>query len=161
MDLVADLRPVFTVWCVRRERHDVWIFQAEGGAVTDETADGYFRTLTERVHVTKRDFVTLYDFTKPLSNFMPYAMRLAAEGKALRQRCPPMRTVVVCPDEAVRDVMRIIIDMVGGDSPYVLTKTVEDGWTRAFAEQEQEEFIKDDYDHRDPRSPRATHAASD
>lgn len=127
----GDHRPVFTLWKAQG-KHVVWVFQSEGGSVTQEAADAYFDALRGKVASTEGDFATLYDFTQPLSNFVPFALQLAQNAREIRERMRPMRTVIVCPNATARNVMRIIIATVGGSSPYVLVEDITAAWVQAL-----------------------------
>ena len=129
--LCKDVRPVFTLWKADEEQHCIWVFQAEGGAVTQEAATAYFAALHETVAKCESDFVTLYDFTEPLSNFVPFALQLAQNAREIREKMRPMRTVIVCPNSTARNVMRLIIRIVGGDSPYVLVEDIGAAWAES------------------------------
>ena len=129
--LHEDMRPVFTLWRTTEAQHCIWVFQAEGGCVTQETADAYFAALRNTVARSEGDFVTLYDFTEPLSNFVPFALQLAKNAREIRDKMRPLRTVIVCPNATARNVMRLIIGMVGGDSPYVLVEDIASAWSEA------------------------------
>ena len=129
--LEGDHRPVFTLWKTQRN-HTVWVFQSEGGGVTQEAADAYFDALKGKVATTEGEFVTLYDFTQSLSNFVPFALQLAQHAREIRERMRPIRTVIVCPNATARNVMRIIIATVGGSSPYVLVEDITAAWVQAL-----------------------------
>ena len=150
--LFQDCSPVFSLWrvdgfCTKGAPRVVWIFQSEGGAVTQEAADSYFQHLETTVATCESDFVTFYDFTDALSNFMPFALQLAKKAARIREVMKPVRTVIVCPNPAVRNVMRIIISIVGGDSPYVIVGTLDQGWETAFAAREDgEKALRDSYE---------------
>ena len=150
--LIKDCSPVFTVWrvqgrCTLGLPRSVWIFQSEGGAVTQETADCYFDLLEFTVASCSNDFVTFYDFTGGITNFVPYAMQLASNAARIRQVMKPVRTVILCPNAAVRNVMRIIISLVGGDTPYIIVDTLDEGWEAAFAARDTTEIgLRDTYE---------------
>ena len=151
--LVADHSPVYTLWqvrgkCAAGEPRVVWVFQCEGGDVTAAAADSYFEALEQRVAATPEAFVTLYDFTLPLGNFLPFTAKFARSvnrlrGLLLRQ----VRTVVVCESQSVRSVLRLLIGLVGGTSPYVIVDTVDAGWREALAAQRDKETgVQDCFD---------------
>ena len=50
-----------------------------------------------------------------------------------------MRTVVVCESQTVRSVLRLLIGLAGGTSPYVIVDTVDAGWREALAARRDEE----------------------
>lgn len=142
--LVRDCSPVFTLWrvegrCTASRARVVWIFQSEGGAVTQDTADAYFDLLESTVASCPEAFVTFYDFTGGITNFLPFAMQLASKAGRIREVMKPVRTVILCPSATVRNVMRLIISLVGGDSPYVIVDTLDEGWETAFAAREEAE----------------------
>jgi len=130
--LYEDARPVFTLWKAEEAQHSIWVFQAEGGAVTQAAADAYFAALRNTVAECGSDFVTLYDFTEPLSNFVPFALQLAQNAREIRVKMRPLRTVIVCPNATARNVMRLIIGIVGGDSPYTLVEDIAAAWAEAM-----------------------------
>lgn len=150
--LIHDCSPVFTLWrvegfCTKGEPRVVWIFQSEGGAVTQEAADSYFERLELTVASCETDFVTFYDFTDALSNFLPFALQLAKTAARIRELMKPVRTVILCPSAAVRNVIRIIISIVGGQSPYVIVATLDEGWETAFAARGcSENTLQDSYE---------------
>lgn len=146
--LVLDIRPVFTLWRSVDPQRTVWVFQSEGGAVTQEAADAYFAALRETVAPTEGSFVTLYDFTSPLSNFVPFALQLAQNARGIREVMKPLRTVIVCTNATARNVMRLIISTVGGSSPYVLVDNVTTGWQEALrvADGAPETAVRDCYE---------------
>ena len=150
--LVSDCSPVFTLWrvdgvCTARLPRVVWIFQAEGGAVTQEVADAYFELLEGTVAKTAEDFVTFYDFTGSIKNFLPFAMQLASNAARIRKVMKPVRTVILCPNTTVRNIMRLIISAVGGDSPYVIVDSLDEGWQTAFGKREDcEAGVRDSYE---------------
>lgn len=146
--LVVDIRPVFTLWRSADRERTVWVFQSEGGGVTQDAADAYFEALRETVAPTEGSFVTLYDFTAPLSNFVPFALQLAQNAKEIREVMKPLRTVIVCTNATARNVMRLIISTVGGSSPYVLVDNVTSGWQEALrvADGAPETGVRDCYE---------------
>ena len=150
--LVNDYSPVFTLWrvegiCTAFKPRVVWIFQAEGGAVTKEAADAYFELLEFTVAGCLDDFVTFYDFTGGITNFLPFAMQLASNAGRIRAVMKPVRTIILCPNATVRNVMRIIISLVGGESPYVIVDTLDQGWETAFAARKVAESpLRDSYE---------------
>jgi hypothetical protein len=151
-ELVRDCSPVFTLWrvdgvCTARQPRVVWVFQAEGGAVTQKVADAYFELLQGPVARTAEDFVTLYDLTGGIGNFLPFAMQLAANAARVRAVMRPVRTVILCPSTTARNVMRLIIGAVGGDRPYVIVDTLDEGWRAAFGRRENSEAgLRDSFD---------------
>ena len=133
-DLEADARPVFTLWRLRAPgAHTVWIFQAEGGEVTQAAADEYFRLLEHVVAPTPEPFATLYDMSRPLGHFLPFAMQLARVAGRIRESMVPVRTAVVCLNPTARNVMRLIIGIIGGQSPWVIVDSAEKGYRAAMA----------------------------
>lgn len=151
-ELVEDQRPVYTLWrvageCARGAPRTVWIFQGEGGAVCEETATAYFEALRHTVAPTTGSFVTLYDFTQPLSNILPFSLQLARNAAEIRSKMRCVRTVIVCTSPAARNVMRFVVGLVGGERPYVIVDSVEKGWEAAFAAEEAgEAALLDDYE---------------
>lgn len=145
--LEEDHRPVFTLWRSADEQRTVWVFQSEGGSVTQEAADAYFSALRHKVAPTRGTFVTLYDFTEPLSNFVPFALQLARNARDIRELMCPLRTVIVCTSSTVRNIMRLIIATVGGTSPYVLVENVSNAWQEAVREPDgQQTGVRDCYE---------------
>jgi hypothetical protein len=136
-ELVLDATPVFTLWKVSGKCNvglprTVWIYQAEGGEVTQGAADAYFSSLEFKVAVTEGEFTTFYDLTNSLRNFLPFALQLAKNARRIRELMRPVRTVILCTHAGMRNIMRFIIRMVGGDSPYVIVDSVDAGWAAAF-----------------------------
>lgn len=145
--LQEDMRPVFTLWKTDEARHCIWVFQSEGGSVTQQAADAYFEALRNKVARSDGDFVTLYDLTESLSNFVPFALQLAQNAREIREKMRPLRTVIVCPNATARNVMRLIISIVGGDSPYVLVEDISSAWAEATCPAgASEKGVRDCYD---------------
>ena len=151
-ELVEDQRPAYTLWrvtgeCARGAPRTVWIFQGEGGSVCEETASAYFEALRHKVAPTSGSFVTLYDFTQPLSNILPFAPQLARNAAEIRSKMRCVRTVIVCTSSAARNVLRFVAGLVGGERPYVIVDSVEKGWEAAFAAEEAgEAALRDDFE---------------
>ncbi len=151
-ELVEDQRPAYTLWrvtgkCTRGAPRTVWIFQGEGGSVSEETATAYFEALRGSVAPTRGSFVTLYDFTQPLSNILPFALQLARNAAEIRSKMRCVRTVIVCTSPAARNVLRFVVGLVGGERPYVIVDSVDKGWEAAFAaEEEAEAPLRDDFE---------------
>jgi hypothetical protein len=147
MTLLLDEQPVFTLWSVDRGERRVFIFQSEGGAVTQTAADAYFHVLRTVVAPEKREYVTLYDLSRPLSDFTRFALQLGRNVREIRETLLPVRTVIVCPNATARNVMRIILGIVGGSRPYVIVDTLDKGWSAAFAAaRADEQGILDEFD---------------
>jgi hypothetical protein len=138
---------VFTLWRLRAPAHTLWIFQSEGGDVTQEAADEYFRLLEHVVAATPEPFATLYDMSRPLGHFLPFAMQLARVAGRVRETMLPVRTVVVCLSPTARNVMRLIIGIIGGRSPWVIVDSAEKGYLAAMAPaRDDEQALSDDYE---------------
>jgi len=164
-DLVLDKRDVFTLWRIEGvvshlstesqvppmppTKRVVWVFQSEGGEVNQVAADAYFDALRDTVAPTLDSFCTLYDFSLPLTGFMPFALQLAANVGEIRRTMKPVRTVLVCGSATARNVLRLIIRIAGGSSPYVLVDNLEKGWELAFAPEANDESpLRDDFEDR-------------
>jgi hypothetical protein len=130
--LVADYRPACTVWKkTALERPSVFVVQAEGGYM--EEAD--MREATELLLSEMGrcgPFSTLYDLTGGVQNLMSCAPGLIDFGRRQRllysdrQVC----TVVVCPDEQVRNWVRWIMTILPSTSvPVHIAKDIDDAWT--------------------------------
>lgn len=115
--------------------------------MTQKEATAYFDALRDQVSVGSEDFVTLYDFTEPLSNFVPFALQLAQNARSIREKMRPLRTVILCRNATVRNIMRLIISMVGGERPYVLVDDIAEAWSEAVrAGDVTETGVRDCYD---------------
>ena len=150
--LVADQRPVYTLWRVDGKSTDgapraVWIFQAEGGAITQDAVDAYFRSLEQSISKTDGEFVTFYDFSLGISNFIPYALQLARTATRIRELMAPVRTVVLCTSATMRNAMRLVIQTVGGTRPYVIVDNLDAGWEQSFLPRDgDEQLISDSFE---------------
>ena len=140
-ELVEDQRPVYTLWravgeCAAGELRTVWVFQAEGGRISEEAVEAFFEALRSYVAPTVGSYVTFYDFSEPVSNVAPFALQLARTLAAIRSQMRCVCTVVVCVDPVTRGVLRYIAELVGGDRPYVIVDSAAKGWEAALAAEE-------------------------
>lgn len=153
--LIRDERPVFTLWrvdgvCSARKPRTVWIVQAEGGAVTSEAAEAFINCLMNHIYQTEGSFTTLYDFTQKINNLLPHVMELAHKAAEIRQnaRNKPVRTVLVCPNAFLRNLILLILNLVGtSDRPHAIVACTDAGWEKAFeTESANEKTLTDTYE---------------
>ena len=136
-ELVVDQRPVFTLWksvgvCENKLSRVVWVFQAEGGALDEESVNAFFDCLEFTVGETNLPFVTFYDFTVGLKNFAPHITDVVQTAGHLREKIKPVRTIIYCNDNTARKIVRLVIKLIGGRRPWAIVDSVESAWEMAY-----------------------------